>query len=128
VPQPDIYLIQNKTGEEYHLAQPSTVLITAANGKKYRHETEVYRGLMQLALSDDQQNYILPEKFKYGLKTISKEILKYNQSFQNDYMISVYKPTYQYNYDFTAGYSIIRFNEMIAYIISFYRHRHNLEK
>lgn len=125
---PDIFLVNNYSSRTVHLSEPEKVSMTDESGMLRSAASLKHLGLISIAKGDSVVNSANAKKFKYNLKAIRNDILKYDETFKN-FPVSKYQPQIDYFYNLSAG---IPFNSPsptdVAFGVAFYRNKYFPEK
>lgn len=123
--QPDMFLVNNHTGDTAHLSPPTRTRKVNKDGRTVDVESNIYLGKIKILKGDTLPNQN-SERIKYSEKEIRKNIQAYNAKYERQYPMSFYRQRSDSRYDVTAGIPIWRPGEDvdISFRISAYRRKY----
>lgn len=107
--KPDIFLSNNTTNKTVYLPKPVKREIIGKDGKKYNGRDYRYAGNLDLikAESSPASN---SKPIRFSENSIKKDIIAYNENFQQEYPVKVYEEEVKYGYDLLVGIPIKTLN------------------
>ncbi len=120
---PDIILTNNMTHRTMHLTAPKKKLVVDEKGARYINAPKTYIGQIRMIKSDSLRNYESSSTIRYNIKSIKRDIIEYNNLFQDEYPVSQYIPEHDYFHEVTIGYPLKNSVDEVSFRIAFYRNK-----
>lgn len=120
---PDLYLSNNTQTLAFPNSQKRKFLAGESNSYS---QSEFVQELNKFSQDSSFVESVLSLK-KFSEKKVRKEIIKYNQTFREEYPVEVYREQVKYNYDILAGLPI-NSSEELHFRVGVYRNKSRIER
>lgn len=124
--KPDIFLSNNSTNKTVHLSKPEKREIIGKDGKKYTGMDYRYAGNLGL-IKGKKTTTDNKKPPRFSEKKIMKDILNYNEDFQQEYPLKVYEEEVKYHYDLLVGLPI-QSADGLRFRAGIYRNKSKVER
>lgn len=123
---PDIFLVNNATGETVHLTGPVKKYFLGEKGKTYSKQDKNYLGLLNYITGKWDDN----QEFRYSEKKIRRYIQNYNETYSKGNPGELYVEEVKYDYDMMVGLPVLNWygNEEIMWRAAVLRNKTYVEK
>jgi len=120
---PDIFLVNNYTGQTVHLTEPEKLSTVDNSGGLRVGESLKHLGLTRIAKGDVPPDAEM-KKYNYSERAIRDDISKYNDAFR-DFPVSHYKQQINFSYSVSAGIPLSNIAPGdVAFRVAFYRNKY----
>lgn len=123
--QPDLFVVNSKTGESVYLKKPVKKEITGKDGKRYNHRDKKYIKSLSLIKGDSASE---PDDIRFSEKLIQRNIIDYNSNFLNEYPVKIHQERIDYSFDVLAGVPIQFATGLSNYRVALYFNRTKPER
>lgn len=120
----DFFVVNNKSKRKAQLTKPKKSEIKK-DGKTYSKKDSRYKYYLTYVKDDKVEN---SKKVRFGEKSISKDIISFNESYQDEYPIDKYEEPSAYNYNILVGIPFNMNSGELHFRVGVYRDKTFVEK
>lgn len=123
----DFFIVNNSSKKQAQLTKPKKNEVML-DGKNYLEEDNRYKNLITSVKDNQSQTPEKNSKLRYSEKSIKKNIITYDNNYQEQFPVKIYREPYKYTYDILVGLPFAMKSDEVRFRVGVYRSKTFVDK